>query len=1112
MSEPSIKPKPTYISSSPSGEDLFEGKSHEKISNTIFELIKDKSLPNNIIGLQGKWGSGKSNVVSILNSKFDKLDSDYFFFTYDAWGHQEDLTRKTFLEELISKLKKKDKFKGSIDWNKELNKLLSKTSLKTTEKFPKVKFYWILIMASILLFSFLDILNEDFFSTKDFIPSFQSPILKLILVKYFLPVILFVWGLIEIKKEYKDFDKDEKTKNINFKDRFKQLFYIFSGSDLTSEELEHTLEEEPSVKSFKEYFGKITKDLKSDGLVIVFDNMDRLSDSAKVLSLWSSIHTFFAEEKIDNVWVIIPYDKEHLSSHFDKNEDSYIIDNFIGKTFSTIFRISPPVLSDWKKFFVLKFKESFKEIINSDDIDFISSLYEIVTDTNNRRPRDIITFVNNLVSLYLQHNNSIDIKYLALFSLRKKEILSNPLTTISSKQFLKQESYLFSNNAELEESLAAIVYNVNKEKSSEILLKNNIEDIFFKANFDVLKEVKKHSEFKTYFDNVIQKGDFPSSRPENTAKILDEIKDVVSSKSLSTYWEKFGKNLDRRPEEEFQLLTDWHKNILAKTSKGTSKKLADKIAYNSKQKFKKSEKGSDYYSTVYDLIEYINENSIKINIDLDKVEFTSDQFVYFIDDMENLFKEGKCTFKDLKIYSNSKELNKYYIEHKDGIPMNHNWLHVIKFLKKNDKSYNFEEFRKHIETKLQAVGYTSIEDVEYLIEIIKTLTGKKALKLIPEATATNYLNHNGSSDENPYFDVIANQIAHLETTVPRSSFFTTELGKIDKAERIAEIIHYYIDYGSLLKLVIDKGRNHLLLNEIINIVTRNQFGFTQSLSIKWVFENLDKIKTKIFPNNFNDFLNRFDSWNPKFEKNFKGEDVFDLRTSIIELTFSQDNHSFNSIKHIHDKIISELNNTSKEVWLENFDTDNNLNFAFKGLTENELLDKKITKNTFFMSAYDEYFESIAKTEKSIPDDVDFWNGLLENDYLDGRKLNRIFNDILDVIINQTEVSSSHIKFFALGLFKYSSNIVSKADEVCRKIILHFKDDDDLFVFILQDHLEKLIKILNSSKGLYNQDLSEMFNSAGERELIEPKTISSIFERTKLVVPTKKENNDEVKED
>ena len=71
MSEPSKKPN--YISSSPSGEDLFEGKSHEKISNTIFELIKEKSLPNNVVGIEGKWGSGKSNVVSILNKKFNKI-------------------------------------------------------------------------------------------------------------------------------------------------------------------------------------------------------------------------------------------------------------------------------------------------------------------------------------------------------------------------------------------------------------------------------------------------------------------------------------------------------------------------------------------------------------------------------------------------------------------------------------------------------------------------------------------------------------------------------------------------------------------------------------------------------------------------------------------------------------------------------------------------------------------------------------------------------------------------------------------------------------------------------------------------------------------------------
>ena len=53
MSEPTKKP--IYISSSPSGEDQFEGKSHEKISNTIFELIKSKALPNNVIGIDHQF-------------------------------------------------------------------------------------------------------------------------------------------------------------------------------------------------------------------------------------------------------------------------------------------------------------------------------------------------------------------------------------------------------------------------------------------------------------------------------------------------------------------------------------------------------------------------------------------------------------------------------------------------------------------------------------------------------------------------------------------------------------------------------------------------------------------------------------------------------------------------------------------------------------------------------------------------------------------------------------------------------------------------------------------------------------------------------------------------
>jgi hypothetical protein len=1107
MSEPSKKPN--YISSSPTGEDLFEGKSHEKISNTVFELIKDKSLPNNVVGIEGKWGSGKSNVVSILNKKFNEIKSDYFFFTYDAWGHQEDLTRRTFLEELISSLNADKKFKGNVDWTQELNKLLAKKSIKNTTKFPKIKFYWILVMASILLFSFSNILYDDFLVKIDIISSYNLPYLKLFLAKYFLPVLVFVWGLKELKKEYKAFDNKKETKDFDYKERLKRLLYIFSGSDLESEELEHTLENEPTVKSFKEYFENITSDLKSDGLIIVFDNMDRLSKSDKVLSLWSSIHTFFAEEKIDNVWVIIPYDKQHLARHFDENDDNKV-DNFIGKTFSTIFRISPPVLSDWKKFFELKFKEAFHEIINDNDIDFISSLYELITDVNNRRPRDLITFINNLVSLYLQHNSSIDIKYLALFILRKKEILDNPLISIAGKHFLKEEKHMFQAEAELEENLAAIVYNVDKEKSSEVLLTNSITDIFFKANFEALKEVKKHSEFKTYFGNTVNKSNFSNSRPENTAKIFEEVKDVISAQALKSYWERFANNIDNRPKEEFVKLLEWHKSIIKNTSKNTAKTLADKIVYESQNEFEKSAESGQYYDTIYSLVKFLNTESKKFKPAINKVKFEPQDFVEYIDDLNKLFKEGRCTYGDMKIYADSDELNEYFISHENGfIDELYTYLHVIKYLKSSDNSFKFNKIQETVNAQLKAVSHTDAKKISKLIEINKVLIDKKRLKLIPQGIGTNFLNSNGTKIDDPYFDIVANQIAHLMTTAPQSPTFTKELNKIDNAVRIAEMIQYYVSYGDLLKIVIDKGRVYPLVNEIIKILTTDYFGFSQSMSSEWVFKNLDKIKSQLFKDNFKVFLAQFDRWKEQFKVD-EISPVLDLRKDILKETFDKNSLEFLSIKLIYDLLITEFKGASKDDWLENFNAETNFNFAFSGLIDNDLLDKKITRSKVFMEAYDEYFTSIAKNEVTIPENENYWNNLLNEDYLDKRKLNRIYDDLLDLLIDYPELNIEQIKFFALGIFEYSSITTTKADSVCRKIILHLNDDSEIFHQIIETYGDKIIEIINASEGKYNQDLSEMFSQKLDGETIDIRLIENIFNKTKLEIPKNKSEDEEEK--
>ena len=58
---------PRYLSTAPHGEDLYEGKSQEKIKDAIEKYILDTDNPNvelseakmpRLIGLEGKWGSG----------------------------------------------------------------------------------------------------------------------------------------------------------------------------------------------------------------------------------------------------------------------------------------------------------------------------------------------------------------------------------------------------------------------------------------------------------------------------------------------------------------------------------------------------------------------------------------------------------------------------------------------------------------------------------------------------------------------------------------------------------------------------------------------------------------------------------------------------------------------------------------------------------------------------------------------------------------------------------------------------------------------------------------------------------------------------------------------
>jgi hypothetical protein len=176
----------------------------------------------------------------------------------------------------------------------------------------------------------------------------------------------------------------------------------------------------------------------------------------------------------------------------------------------------------------------------------------------------------------------------------------------------------------------------------------------------------------------------------------------------------------------------------------------------------------------------LNGESKKFKPAINKVKYGAKDFVEYIDHLNKLFKEGECAYSDMKIYADSDGLNEYFISHENGfIDELYTYLHVIKYLKSSDNSFKFNKIQETINAQLKSVAHTDAKKISKLIEINKVLIGKDLLKLIPQGIGTNFLNSNGTKTDDPYFDIVANQIAHLMTTAPQSPAFTKELNKID---------------------------------------------------------------------------------------------------------------------------------------------------------------------------------------------------------------------------------------------------------------------------------------------------------------------------------------------
>lgn len=76
---------------------LTDSFGHQRVADVIANVVETQPGPG-AIALEGGWGSGKSTTVKLLEGK---LRSSTNAFVFDAWAHQGDSLRRSFLEGLI---------------------------------------------------------------------------------------------------------------------------------------------------------------------------------------------------------------------------------------------------------------------------------------------------------------------------------------------------------------------------------------------------------------------------------------------------------------------------------------------------------------------------------------------------------------------------------------------------------------------------------------------------------------------------------------------------------------------------------------------------------------------------------------------------------------------------------------------------------------------------------------------------------------------------------------------------------------------------------------------------------------------------------------------------
>lgn len=1057
---------PRFIKNDVCGEDLFEGKSHEDTAKAIKNIITSKDSCS-IIGIDGGWGSGKSNLVKLVENEIysdkDLIKDNYRFFTYDAWGHQEDLQRRSILEELIDDLIVEKRISTTNDckrqevvvlpavledrWTIKLEKLLAKRRKNTTETVPKIG-VGIIISALVLILTPIASIIAEWIS--------ESCVSGRMIVTS-LPIITgFIYLYFTAKKNIK-----KREESITMQGALAEMFLLYKDEVKTTTAYENISEKEPTSREFKKWMIEIDKDLDDRALVVIFDNMDRLP-KAKVQELWATIHTFFADASFKNIKVIVPFDRMHIISAFKaENTDNLLKtgkdtepkqslsicygDDYINKTFDIIFRVAPPTMSNWRDYFATKWQVVFgeHEIVDSRTLQIFDANTTLLT------PRKINAFINEIASIkQMGYASDIPCEYIALFVFGKTDICNNPNVEILNPTYINSSvKYLYDKDDNMPQFISALYYQLTPEKAMDIVSTDALRKALDAGDAEYVNRIKESTIFNHILDNAIPKINAIS----NAVTVLSE-----NEKCTPINWYSIFKVLQEKRTTDFihQELQDYQVSLLLKLNGEEQAEYLQQII-------------CDFYTdnTINDAVKFSGEI-----IKLSEALSNDDPYKHLRNSIiepaafVNFVKSTKDNWGKFKVSCQQDLLDKHFNTFSiESV----SYFDIYKYIKNDfDMSIYIERLKNLIDEHVSDAG-----SIQLLYDRLKEINTPIDKILSDEELYT--LRTNLTKNDSFYYDIICMHLSKFTTsTGTYTSVFADDMENDDHnfVIEVAKRIESYVNYGKLLLQLSDSSS--VLYKSVVQNVTENTYGGS-SMNIEKVLITYDNIirTLNITPQIL---INRFNGWTRWAKEEI---DIGNVKT--IPILFFQDVKSNNInnelTSHCEDVAIQYINILSKENWIKAISTGD---YNFQLLI---ILSTRLPQTCF--DALNELLKGYATGDIKTFNENNAQT-ILKLAERDGRGMTALFKSIRNSFIDNSRMTPDLFAFYGDRLLKYGK-LNEHKDALCA-IFTSTIIDDDRCLGIMTSNLKDMVDIVNCAgddsiefkakiqdkldNGIYNVDI------------------------------------------